>query len=69
MIWIYRMFKGEKFPIGYIENIGRREWLFGCYGIGEEFQVDNGGGCATTRVEAERLVREAWRNTLKANNN
>jgi len=67
MILIQRKHNDDPFwCIGTITNVGRREWIWTSFDIsGEEYEIAEGQGCATSRADAESYVREAWRDQLK----
>jgi len=67
MILIERKYNDDPFwPIGSITKVDRGEWLWTSFDIdGDEFENIYSQGCATSRVDAEKWVREEWRNQLK----
>ncbi len=67
MIHIERKIKGEIVAIGWYENMGPGNWSWSCFEAGHEFEYEfYSGGCATSRSDAIRDVREEYRNQLKA---
>ena len=67
MILIERKYNGDRhWAIGKIEMINRGDWIWDCFDcqFGEYEEIFS-SGCATSRKDAESMVREEWRNQLK----
>jgi len=63
---IERKIKGVITPIGTIEMIERGSWIWTSFKVGAEFEYDSEvEGCACNRRDAEREVRECYREALK----
>ena len=69
MILIHRIHKGERYCIGRIDHNGKCEWYWNCFdGDFDNYDTIYSQGCATSRADAERYLRNEWNEQIKFKN-